>query len=241
MRLGESRTPEGMRLYAIGDVHGCDAMLAETHAAIARDLIARPAADHRIIHVGDYTDRGPDSAGVIARLARMTADDRRVVCLKGNHDAFFSGFLAEPEEYGPNWLANGADATLRSYGIEPQRSLWGAVKYDDLAERLAAAMPPAHHAFLDGLALSARFGDYLFVHAGIRPGVPLAEQDEKDLIWIREDFLWDGRDHGVVVVHGHTPVGEPEVMPNRIDIDTGAVYGGTLTCLALEGTDYRFL
>ncbi len=241
MRLGESRTPEEMRLYAIGDVHGCDAMLAEVHDRIARDLIDRPVADHRIIHVGDYTDRGPDSAAVIARLARMTADNARVICLKGNHDALFAGFLADPEGQGPNWLANNAEATFRSYGVSLNRSLWGAVDYDDLAERLAAALPPGHRAFLNGLDLTARFGDYLFVHAGIRPGVPLDRQDPDDLIWIRDDFLWDGRDHGFVVVHGHTPVDEPEVMPNRIDIDTGAVYGGTLTCLALEGTDYRFL
>lgn len=241
MRLGESRTPEGMRLYAIGDVHGCDAMLAEAHDKIAADLIHHPTADHRIIHVGDYTDRGEDSAGVIARLARMTTDNRHVVCLKGNHDAMFAEFLADPDKGGPTWLGNGGKATISSYGVSPNRSLWGAIDYRDLAARLAAAVPPAHRAFLDSLPLTARFGDYFFVHAGIRPGVPLDRQDPRDLIWIREDFLWNGSDHGVVVVHGHTPEGEPEVMPNRINIDTGAVYGGTLTCLALEGTEYRFL
>ncbi len=241
MRLGQSRPPEGMRLYAIGDVHGCDAMLAEAHDKIAADLIASPAADYRIIHVGDYTDRGPDSAGVIGRLARMSATDRHVVCLKGNHDAMFAGFLADPAKGGPMWLANGAEATLASYGVSTGRSLWGSIDYRDLALRLAAAMPPAHRSFIETLPLTARFGDYLFVHAGIRPGVPLDEQDPDDLIWIRDDFLWDGSDHGVVVVHGHSPEGEPDVFPNRINVDTGAVYGGTLTCLALEGTEYRFL
>lgn len=240
MRLGQSRTPEDTRLYAIGDVHGCDAMLAEMHDRIAADLAERPVADHRIIHVGDYTDRGPDSAGVIARLAQMSEADARVCCLRGNHDALFAGFLADPEEFGPMWLANGADATLRSYGVMPSRSLLG-YDYRRLGGELAAALPPAHRTFLESLPLGVRFGDYLFVHAGIRPGVPLAEQADEDLIWIREDFLWDLSDHGVVVVHGHTPVNAPEVMPNRIGIDTGAVYGGTLTCLALEGTEYRFL
>ncbi len=241
MRLGQSRTPEGMRLYAIGDVHGCDAMLAEAHDKIAADLAARPAADHRIIHVGDYTDRGKNSAAVIDRLARLTAVDGHVVCLKGNHDAMFVGFLAEPDEYGALWLSNGGDATLRSYGVTPVRSLFGGHDYRRLSEQLAEALPAAHRAFLETLPLIVRFGDYYFVHAGIRPGVPLDQQDAQDLIWIREDFLWDGGDHGVVVVHGHTPVTAPEVLPNRIGIDTGAVYGGFLTCLVLEGTDYRFL
>ena len=241
MRLGESRTPAGMRLYAIGDVHGCDTMLAAMHETIARDLIDRPVADHRIIHVGDYTDRGADSAGVIARLARMAASDRHVICLKGNHDAMLAGFLDDPVAWGPSWFANGAEATLKSYGVTIGWSLWGKVDYPDLSRRLAAAMPDAHRTFLADLQLSARFGDYLFVHAGIRPGVALDAQDADDLMWIRDDFLWDGRDYGVVVVHGHTPVGDVEVMPNRIGIDTGAVYGGTLTCLVLEETEYRFL
>ncbi len=182
----------------------------------------------------------PNSAAVIDRLARMTAADARVVCLQGNHDALFAGFLSDAEEWGATWLSNGGDATLRSYGVTPSRSLFG-YDYRRLSEQLTQALPAAHRAFLEGLPLTARFGDYLFVHAGIRPGVPLDAQDPEDLIWIREDFLWDGRDHGVVVVHGHTPVTTPEVRPNRIDIDTGAVYGGTLTCLVLEGTEYRFL
>ena len=240
MRLGEARTPEGMRLYAIGDVHGCDAMLAEAHEQIAADLGRRPAADYRIIHIGDYTDRGADSAGVIARLAGMAEADERVICLLGNHDALFAGFLTDPMAHGPIWLSNGGDATLRSYGVTPSRSLFG-YDYRRLSARLAEALPAAHGAFLSSLPFTVRFGDYLFVHAGIRPGVPLDQQDPDDLIWIREDFLWDGRDHGVVVVHGHTPANPPEVMPNRINVDTGAVYGGPLTCLALEGTEYRFL
>lgn len=241
MRLGESRAPEGMRLYAIGDVHGCDAMLAEMHGRIADDLAQRPVADHRIVHVGDYTDRGDDSAGVIERLVRMTAADHQVICLKGNHDALFAGFLTDPAEHGPVWLSNGGDATLRSYGVTPVRSLLGGFDYRRLSERLAEVLPAAHRSFLETLPLTARFGDYLFVHAGIRPGVPLESQDPEDLIWIREDFLWDASNHGFVVVHGHTPVTAPEVRLNRIGIDTGAVYGGFLTCLVLEGSEYRFL
>ena len=241
MRLGDARAPEGMRIYAIGDVHGCDALLAEMHEKIGEDIAQSSVADHRIVHLGDYADRGDDSAGVVERLVRMTEADSRVVCLKGDHDALFAGFLTDPMEHGPTWLANGGDATLRSYGVTPSRSFFGGFDFRRLSERLAEALPATHRSFLLNLPLTARFGDYLFVHAGIRPGVPLESQDPLDLIWIREDFLWDASDHGFVVVHGHTPVTAPEIRPNRIDIDTGAVYGRFLTCLALERTDYRFL
>jgi serine/threonine protein phosphatase 1 len=230
-----------MRLYAIGDIHGCDDMLAEAHTLIAADLADSPVGDHRIIHVGDYIDRGPDSAAVIERLAAMTSADPRVICLKGNHDALLAGFLADPDADGPTWLANGGEATLSSYGIMANQFFWGGADFRGLARRCTDVLSWSHRSFIQDLKLTVRFGDYLFVHAGIRPGVPLAAQDPEDLIWIREEFLLDGRDHGVVVVHGHTPVSIPEVLPNRINIDTGAVYGGMLTCLVLEGTAYRFL
>ena len=241
MRLGESRTPDGMRLYAIGDIHGCDDMLAEAHTLIAADLADSPVGDHRIIHVGDYIDRGPDSAAVIERLLQMTHADPRVACLKGNHDALLTGFLTDPDRNGPTWLGNGGEETLRSYGIMASQFFWGGADFRGLSRRCTDVLPGTHRAFMQDIKLTVRFGDYLFVHAGIRPGVPLDAQVEDDLIWIREDFLWDARDHGVVVVHGHTPVTIPEVLPNRINIDTGAVYGGMLTCLVLEGTAYRFL
>ncbi|MCB1485863.1 MAG: metallophosphoesterase [Bauldia sp.] len=240
MWLGEAKTPEGMRLYAIGDVHGCDGLLAEAHAAIASDLAASPVADHRIIHVGDYVDRGPDSAGVVARLAAFAGRDSRVVCLIGNHDRMLLDFLTDPHDAGPLWLMNGGDATLRSYGLDAAKSEpWHRLR--ELADRFAEALPLADRAFLEALPFHRQFGDFFFCHAGIRPGVPLDAQSEEDLIWIREPFLLDPADHGVVVVHGHTPRAIPEIMPNRIGIDTGAVFGGPLTVLALEGTGYRFL
>lgn len=237
MRLGEARTPDGMRLYAIGDVHGCDDLLTEVHDRIAADLAAGPVADYRIIHVGDYGDRGPNSAAVIERLARLGASDSRVVCLLGNHDEMLTGFLADPLGYGEIFVGNGGGETLRSYGVTAAAGR-DAVSW---SRALAEAMPTEHRVFLGGLRLFARFGDYFFCHAGIRPGVPLDRQSAEDLTWIREEFLWDGRDHGVVVIHGHTPASTPEVRPNRINVDTGAVYGGPLTCLALEGTEHRFL
>jgi serine/threonine protein phosphatase 1 len=226
-----------MRLYAIGDVHGMDDLLAEAHVRIAADLALRPAVDHRIVHLGDYADRGPASAAVIERLARLATNDPRVVCLRGNHDAMLLGFLADPEGTGADFLANGGGATLRSYGVT------GGSERDraGLSRRLAAAMPPHHLAFLHSLRYCMRFGDFFFCHAGVRPGVPLDRQTPEDLTWIREEFLFDRRDFGTVIVHGHTPVREPDVRPNRIDIDTGAVFSGRLTTLGLEGTDYRFL
>lgn len=240
MWLGEARAPEGMRLYAIGDVHGCDGLLAAAHAAIAADLARHPVADHRIIHVGDYVDRGPDNPGVIERLAAAMERDPRVICLLGNHDAMMDAFLRAPALAGPDWLANGGDKTLADYGITADPKA-GADDLAAIAAAFAARIPPRHRRFLADLALSARFGDFFFCHAGIRPGVALDAQDPEDLIWIRKPFLKDPSDHGVVVIHGHTPVREPEVMPNRIDIDTGAVWRGRLTTIAIEGTDYRFL
>jgi serine/threonine protein phosphatase 1 len=241
MRLGEARTPEDMRLYAIGDVHGCDALLAEVHAAISGDLAARPVADHRIVHVGDYVDRGPDSAAVIERLARLTVSDPRVLCLRGNHDQLLVDFLAEPAQFVDMFLGNGGGETLASYGVEA--GLWTTLFGDNtgLAEKLAANMPAHHRLFLETLALSLRLGGYFFCHAGVRPGVPLDDQEPRDLLWIRDEFLYSGADFGAVIIHGHTPAHEPEVRPNRINIDTGAVFGGRLTVLALEGAEYRFL
>ena len=238
MLVGEASTPAGLRLYAIGDVHGCDTLLATVHDVIAADLAARPSPDHRTIHIGDYADRGPDSAGVIGRLVRMTASDPRVICLRGNHDQLLIDFLADPGEHAPMLLRNGGKETLRSYGVGLRSRT-----YEQLQQELAEKMPPADRAFLDALPTSVQFGDYVFCHAGIRPGVPLSEQDAYDLLWIRDEFLLDGRDHGVVVIHGHTVTAtqKPEVLLNRIDIDTGAVFDGPLTCLVLEGTAHRFL
>jgi serine/threonine protein phosphatase 1 len=238
MLLGEASTPPGLRLYAIGDVHGCEAKLTAVHDAIAADLASRPSPDHRIIHIGDYADRGPDSAGVIGRLARLTASDPRVICLRGNHDQLLLNFLADPEEHAPMLLRNGGKETLRSYGVQLRSRAYG-----QLGQELMEKMPAADRAFLEAMPTSVQFGDYFFCHAGIRPGVSPSEQDPYDLLWIREEFLMDRRDHGVVVVHGHTVTAtqRPEVHPNRIDIDTGAVFDGPLTCLVLEGTAHRFL
>jgi len=241
--LAEARLPEGLRVYAIGDVHGRRDLLERVHARIARDLEARPVADWRVIHLGDYIDRGPDSAGVLALLAD-SARDPRALFLRGNHDQFLSDFLAGATgESFQLWMYNGGVETFDSFGIDGFQAAYAVdpAALARLRAALMAAMPAEVAEFVDGLEPMLRFGDYAFVHAGVRPGVALEAQDPHDLIWIREPFLSDLSDHGAVVVHGHTPVETVEARPNRIGIDTGAVFTGTLSCLVLEGTGKALL
>ncbi|MGI9412268.1 MAG: metallophosphoesterase family protein [Hyphomicrobiales bacterium] len=239
--LGEAALPEGLRVYAIGDVHGCLDRLKQLHDAIDADTALWPAGEHRLIHCGDYVDRGPDVSGVVSYLIGLAARRDNVEFLKGNHEQHVLGFLSDPGRVADVWLTYGGADTLASYGVSRGTLDTTVHGLAELRDAFEAALPVDHLAFLRDLPTSARFGDFLFVHAGIRPGVPLDRQEDRDLMWIRRQFLDDERDHGVVVVHGHTPVDEPEVRPNRINIDTGAVYGGDLTCLVIEGTDIRFL
>jgi serine/threonine protein phosphatase 1 len=225
--------PEGVRVYAVGDSHGCAGRLAALHALIAADAAERPAARLVLVHLGDYVDRGPDSAGVLAMLRGPSPlPGAAVVNLIGNHEQMMLAALdprAEEDVVG-FWLDNGGGATLASYGAEE----------DDLESW--DAVPGADLGFLRGLRPSLALGGYFFAHAGVRPEVPLDRQDPMDLAWIREPFLsWRGR-LPAVVVHGHTPAqGGPEVLAHRIGIDTGAVFGGPLTCAVLEGDRVGFL
>ncbi len=235
--LPDARTPEGLRLYAIGDVHGRADLLAEMHLRIAHDLARRPVAGWRVIHLGDYIDRGPDSAGALELLLDYQGEGHGDFLI-GNHDRFLLDFLIDPEGADLDlWMYNGGATTLDSFGID---GLLAAFSSDErsrrrLYDQLIAAMRPGLPEFLAGLSLTLRYGDYVFVHAGVRPGVALEDQSADDLVWIREPFLSSGADHGAVIVHGHTPVDAVEVRPNRIGIDTGAVFTGKLTCLVLEG------
>lgn len=224
--------PPGRRIYAIGDIHGCDAQLANLHAAIADDLAGRPVDSAVLLHIGDYVDRGTDTSGVLSRLARgPRIDGMAVINLVGNHDETMLHALSGDRAAATDWLFAGGRAALESYGIDPEspREAW------------PEAIPAEHLAFLRGLTLSHQEGGYLFVHAGVRPGVPLHEQTREDMLRIRQPFLYTERDLGAVVVHGHTPVKAPAVRHNRIAIDTGAVFGGQLTCLVLEGDRLGFL
>ncbi|MBV9115834.1 MAG: serine/threonine protein phosphatase [Acetobacteraceae bacterium] len=227
-----ARLPPGRRVYAVGDIHGCLDQLVALHAAIAADLAARPVAAPLLLHIGDYVDRGPDTAGVIERLRHgPPIAGVPTVNLKGNHEQTMIEALAGERAAGTDWLFHGGKPALASYGLDPDgpRAAW------------RAAVPETHLAFLDRLTMTHREGGYLFVHAGIRPGVRLEDQAPEDLLRIRQPFLFTEQDLGVVVVHGHTPVKNPVVRRNRIGIDTGAVFGGCLTCVVLEGATLGFV
>ena len=224
--------PPGRRVYAIGDIHGCDAQLANLHAMIAEDRARRPVDAAVLVHIGDYVDRGTDSAGVLARLVRSPGIDRiSVVNLLGNHDETMLNALSGDRAAATDWLFAGGRTALQSYGVDP----------DSPRDSWMESVPAEHAAFLRGLLLCHQEGGYFFVHAGVRPGVALAEQTREDMLRIRQPFLYTERDLGAVVVHGHTPVKTPVVRHNRIAIDTGAVFGGQLTCLVLEGVTLGFL
>ena len=233
--LAPALLPEGLRVYAVGDVHGCADRLRALHQAIARDLAARPVAESQVVHLGDYIDRGPDSAGVVELLLRPFAQAGAgprplVVNLLGNHEDMMLAALADVGA-APHWLANGGDAALESWNV-PLRAR---------ARQWAEAVPPRHLAWLRGLRLMHAAGGYVFVHAGLRPGTKLAQQSRLDMLWIREPFLsFDGELPGVVV-HGHTFAAAPVVRANRIGIDTGACMGGALTCVVLEADRMGFL
>jgi len=237
---GPPSLPEGLRVYAVGDVHGCREQLRRLHRAIVADAAAAPAR-RLLIYLGDYIDRGSDSRGVIEELCEPAPAGFERVFLLGNHEDFLLQALHDRSALLP-WLSNGGDQTCRAYGLEPTAPPDGA---DDLflwlQEALVASLPARHRAFLEGLALSHSEGDYFFCHAGVRPDVALEAQSSEDLLWMREPFLSSRQSFGKVVVHGHTPSLAPECRGNRIGIDTGACYGGKLTALVLQGNEQRFL
>jgi serine/threonine protein phosphatase 1 len=209
------------------------------YEALARDLEARPPLKSVEIFLGDYIDRGPRSRDVLEWLIASSPAAAQRICLMGNHEAMLLDALDDPAE-ADLWLGNGGVETIQSYGAGAARwALRGGLS--SAWATFLGALPDRHQRFLRGLSRTAEFGDYLFVHAGVNPERRLADQDPHDLIWIREPFLSSHAAFGKVVVHGHTPVAEPDIRPNRINIDTGAVFTGRLTCLVLEGPTRRFL
>ncbi len=225
------------RLYVIGDIHGCSHLLDRMVDEIAHDLAACPVADSLVVTVGDYVDRGPDSRGVIERLLRNPFPTR-FIALKGNHEVLLEGFLHKPETAN-YWQRLGGIQTIQSYGA-PLGNLTGS-EHLAAARALQRAIPAPHFAFLASLRNSIAVGRYFICHAGVRPGVPLEQQTEQDLLWIREPFLTSRVDFGKIIVHGHTPAEQPELLQNRINVDTGAFMTGRLTCAVLEGDRARFL
>lgn len=232
--------PDDSVIYAIGDIHGRFDLLQELEARIVRDASVRQASRRLIICLGDYIDRGYQSREVVDHLLAPPPDGFSRICLKGNHEVFALQYLEDPG-LGRLWFANGGREALMSYGVPVGAGVEGDAGRGDVHAAFCAALPDTHRKFFEGLTLTHREGDYLFVHAGVRPGRPLDVQEVDDLVWIREEFVASEADFGAVVVHGHTAFAEPDIHPNRIGVDTGAYATGRLTCLVLEGTEQSFL
>jgi serine/threonine protein phosphatase 1 len=228
-----ARLPDDIRIYAVGDIHGRADLLKALLLQIDVDQTLYPSKRPIVVFLGDYIDRGPASKEVISLLLEC-GNAKEAVFLRGNHETFVHRFLKNPDVLD-EWRLCGALETLVSYGLKPTLNP-DAAERRNLANELAQAMPRQHLEFLESLDLSFCCGDFLFVHAGIRPGVPLRKQKEEDLLWIREEFLAHQQPFEKLVVHGHTPVHTIEIYPNRINIDTGAFATGRLTCIAIEGT-----
>jgi serine/threonine protein phosphatase 1 len=226
-------TPRGTRVYAVGDIHGRLDLFREMIRSIEADDARRPAANTSIVLLGDLIDRGPDSAGVVA-LAREWAQERQIRLIMGNHEEMFLDSFSK-QGILRNFMRFGGNVTMLSYGIA-QRALAEA-DTEELQRLMADAVPQEDRDFLAGFEKMVRFGDYVFVHAGVRPDMPLERQTGQDCRWIREPFLSHEGDLGGMIVHGHTVTEAPELMSNRIGIDTGAFMSGRLTAIGLEGTE----
>lgn len=226
--------PTGRRIYAIGDIHGRRDLLERLIALIVSDAATRPGNKNVLVFLGDYVDRGPDSRGVLDLLCGPMPDDFETVFLEGNHEYMMLRFLAD-HRAARVFLDNGGAATLVSYGCAPDKNT--KLSHQCMLD----AVDDKHIWFLNGLKLMHLEGDYLFVHAGVNPGIDIDKQEKADLLWIREKFLdWQGP-LSQMVVHGHSVTSKPEQLSHRIGIDTGAWRSGRLTCLVLEGAERRFL
>lgn len=224
-----------MRIYAVGDIHGRLDLFDALLEAITKDHAARPPLPFQLILLGDLVDRGPSSALVVERAMAL----RDTHFIKGNHEELFVATARGSVRHASAFRRIGGVETLASYGLPAED---GAVMDDVAVTRwMLNHVPRAHVDFLDGFSDMLSMGDYLFVHAGIRPRVPLAAQEATDLRWIREEFLTHRGDHGLMVVHGHSISTEVEERPNRIGIDTGAWRSGKLTAIGLEGSARWYL
>jgi serine/threonine protein phosphatase 1 len=232
-RENEPAGARGYRAYVIGDVHGRLDLLEELLAKIHAELQHRPAPKTLLVFVGDLIDRGPSSAQVIERLRTYRRAGIRPVFLLGNHEEVLLRILGGEAELITKWRWFGGSECLRSYGVDAE--VLGRLSDADALAAVQNAIPKEHVDFFESFVDSCRFGDFLFVHAGIRPGIELDQQQQSDLRWIREPFLRDESDHGFIVVHGHTISKQVDERSNRVGIDTGAYRTGVLTALAIEG------
>ncbi|WP_159864837.1 metallophosphoesterase family protein [Novosphingobium sp. 9U] len=225
-------TPPGTRVYAVGDIHGRLDLFEEMIRSIEADDARRKPARTSIVLLGDLIDRGPDSAGVVAR-ARDWAKQRAIKLIMGNHEEMFLDSFSK-QGILRSFMRFGGRVTLLSYGVSAR--VLGEAEGEELQRIMADAVPQEDRDFIAGFEKMVRFGDYVFVHAGVRPDMPLERQTGQDCRWIREPFLSHGGDFGGMIVHGHTVTDKPELMHNRIGIDTGAFMSGKLTAIGLEGT-----
>lgn len=231
------------RAYVIGDIHGHLDKLAAAHGLIATDRKRTGDTSAPVVHLGDLVDRGPESAEVVEYLSSGPSRAGPWITIMGNHDRMFLGFLNDPFYQDPilnpdyTWLHAklGGMLTLASYGVAPDDDL------SAMGAEAVARVPQDHRAFLSGLPRCLPFGPVFFVHAGIRPDVPFADQVEDDLVWIRQPFLADTRDHGALIIHGHTVVDVPRHHGNRVNLDTGAGLGRDLTVAVVEGSVIHIL
>jgi serine/threonine protein phosphatase 1 len=230
-------TPD--RLYVFGDVHGRLDLLTQVKAAIARDRDRAPVSQTVVVGLGDYVDRGGNSKGVIDAL--IAGFDCPSITLRGNHEQMLLNFLSKPGRVGRQWIQCGALETLRSYGVDTNLDMASKLCFQTLRNRLVKAMPPDHLAFLQGTKTSYQTDRYFFAHAGARPGIRLEDQDDKDLLWIKEGFSDGDADFEKVIIHGHTPVDKPYFGKFRINLDTGAYVTNQLSCLVIEEGRYRLL
>lgn len=232
--------PEGELVYAVGDIHGRADLLAALLRQIEDDAQTADANARTLIFLGDYVDRGPDSQGVVETLVSGLPQGFETHFLKGNHEVLLLDFLDDASRLD-GWLLNDGETTMASYGVDIGALHRARARPAEWRDAFAAALPAPHLRFFRDLELSVTRGDYLFVHAGVRPGVPLAAQTEDELVWIRRPFLDWPEPFEKFVVHGHTPGHEPVTRPNRICVDTGACFTGKLTALRLERDTRRFL
>jgi len=237
MKLTEAQIEPGLRLFAVGDIHGCADQLHKMLLLIKQDVSDRPTQRVKIVFLGDYIDRGPENRRVIETLMSLETGGLDCVFLLGNHDERMIKFIEDPELVWDAMMRWGGVQTLASYGIvaEPGEG------EKSISDRLKTQVPAEHLQFLKSLKCFHVQDDFYFCHAGVRPGISLADQSEHDLIWIRDDFRSHKEPFEKVIVHGHTPQGEPEVEANRINVDTKCYETGVLTALVLEGNSHRFL
>ncbi len=238
----KAATPADTVIYAVGDIHGRLDLLDAIHALIVADARRRKAGNGLLVYLGDYVSRGMDSPAVIDRVREWLPEGFERITLRGNHEDLLLRYIDGEWDAGRHWFDYGGLDTLAAYDVAiPDRTARDEASVGALGRSFAAALPPAHLEFFRALRHSHRAGGYLFVHGGIRPGVPLERQSPHDCMWIRKTFLDSDIVHGAVVVHGHSISQEPEVRHNRIGIDTGAYRSGVLTCLVLDGDSRDFL